>query len=71
MSFLWVMIQPVVTLAWLLHMDFDRKHLKACEKNRNWVLPNAPQLLSCAPPREDAGVAERDGFEIRCVSDST
>lgn len=50
---------------------FERKHLKACEKFQNGGSPKAIQLLSCAPPREDAGVAERDGFEIRCVSDST
>lgn len=50
---------------------FDPKHLKVCEKFQTGGSPNALQLLSCAPPREDAGVAERDGFEIRCISDGT
>ncbi|CAE6905799.1 conserved protein of unknown function [Pseudomonas marincola] len=48
-----------------------RKHLKICEKFCSGGSPNANKLLLFAPLWEDAGVAERDGFEIRCISDGT
>lgn len=47
------------------------KHLIAREKNyaMGFAKANSADIMRAA--WEDAGVAERDGFEIRCISDGT